>query len=63
MTKLFYFRTISNNNDYLWNDEIIPNNVNMQLAHPEPRQVATSAGDSSIPSNLSDKVSEKYDVL
>lgn len=62
MTLLFYFRTIINN-DNSWSNELLPNSDNMQLAHPEPRQVAKCADDNSISSNLPNDVLEKYDVF
>lgn len=34
----------------------------MQLANPEPRQVMTYAGSSSMSPNFSDKVLEKYAI-
>ncbi|VVC26978.1 Hypothetical protein CINCED_3A002784 [Cinara cedri] len=53
--------TVSNDDD-LWNNELILSNDNMQLAHPEPRQVLTCAGSSSLPPNLPNNVWEKEHV-
>jgi len=54
--KIFYFRIISNNDD-LCNEETILNSDNMQLAHPEPRQVLMSAP------NLPKSDLEKYVIV
>lgn len=35
----------------------------MQLANPEPRQVMTYAGSSSMSPNLSDRILEKYAII
>lgn len=59
--KWFCSRSISNN-DVLWND-ITSNNVNMQLANPEPRQVIGTPESSCISQTLPNRVMEKYPIL
>lgn len=59
--KLFAcFSTISNNDD-LWNNEIVSNCDNMQLANPEPRQVNMCDESSSVTPNFLNNAMQKYD--
>ncbi|KAL4119303.1 hypothetical protein QTP88_012128 [Uroleucon formosanum] len=53
---------IISNNDDLWNNEITSNCDNMQLANPEPRQVNTCDGSSSVSPNISNYVMQKEAV-
>lgn len=61
MNKNCFYRVITNN-DELWSDGV-PSKSDMQLANPEPRQVMTYAGSSSMSPNLTDKILEKYAIV
>lgn len=43
---------MTSNNEVLWNDDINSNSDNMQLAHPEPRQVIECASHSFLLLNI-----------